>query len=85
MKYQIKLRPFAQKELNKLPLNIYRQIAPHIFSLQHNSRPFGCKKLKANFDVYRVRSGDYRIVYIIDDKAGIIEIAKVAHRREVYR
>ena len=69
--------------MNKCSLKIYEQIAPHIFLLQSNPRPFGCKKLKSN--VYRVRSGDYRVVYTIDDINKMVEVTKVAHRKEIYK
>ncbi|MEW6556574.1 MAG: type II toxin-antitoxin system RelE/ParE family toxin [Elusimicrobiota bacterium] len=83
MSYRITIKPSAEKELNKYSLKIYEQIVPHIFSLQNNPRPFNYKKLKSN--IYRVRSGDYRIIYTIDDINKIVEVTKVAHRKDVYR
>jgi mRNA interferase RelE/StbE len=83
MKYTIKIKKSAEKELNVLPLKIYKQIASHIFMLENNPRPLNSAKLKDN--VYRIRVGDYRIVYLIDDKNKIIEIIKLGHRKEVYR
>ena len=80
MKYTIKIKKSAEKELNVLPLKIYKQIASHIFMLENNPRPLNSAKLKDN-----VYSGDYRIVYLIDDKNKIVEIIKLGHRREVYR
>ncbi len=54
-------------------------------SLASNPRPAGCQKLKGHKDQWRVRVGDWRVVYIIDDKAKLISVTRVAHRREVYK
>ena len=50
-----------------------------------NPRPFGCEKLSAHLDRYRVREGNYRIVYSIDDEKLLVDVVKVGHRKEVYR
>jgi mRNA interferase RelE/StbE len=51
---------------------------------RENPRPAGCKKLKGHKDQWRIRIGDWRVVYFIDDSAGRVSIARVAHCREVY-
>ena len=53
-------------------------------SLADNPRPAGCKKLKGYKDQWRVRVGDWRVVYIIDDAAKLVSVTRIAHRREVY-
>jgi mRNA interferase RelE/StbE len=53
-------------------------------ALADNPRPAGCKKLKGYKDYWRIRGGDWRVVYIIDDSAKRVNITRVAHRREVY-
>ena len=53
-------------------------------SLGENPRPPGCKKLKAYSDVWRIRAGDWRILYIVDDGAKLVSVTRIAHRREVY-
>jgi len=53
--------------------------------LEQNPRPHGCTKLEGSEDEYRVRVGDYRILYVIDDKAKLVTVARVRHRREAYR
>ena len=83
MRYTIKIKKSAEKELDVLPLKIYKQIASRIFMLENNPRPLNSAKLKDN--LYRIRVGDYRIGYLIDDKNKIIEIIKLGHRKEVYR
>lgn len=83
MSYVVKIKRSAEKELDYIHPKFCKLISSRIFSLSDNPRPIGCKKLKGN--IYRIRSGDYRVVYFIDDKEKTIEIAKVGHRREVYR
>jgi mRNA interferase RelE/StbE len=53
-------------------------------SLGNDPRPAGCKKLRSYKDQWRVRIGDWRVVYIVDDKARLVSVTRIAHRREVY-
>lgn len=80
----IEILPSAVKELKGLPANIQRQIAGKIDSLAKTPFPQGCKALKGE-EGYRVRSGDYRILYAVDKKRNIITIAKIRHRKDAYR
>ena len=82
-KYSISIKPSALKELEEVPKKIAQQIAKKIQSLANHPRTFGCQKLSGQ-DCYRIRQGDYRIVYGIDDSTNSIDIVKIAHRREVY-
>ncbi|MFI5186335.1 MAG: type II toxin-antitoxin system RelE/ParE family toxin [Chitinophagales bacterium] len=81
--YQLRIIKSAQKQLDKLPDSIAEILIPGINELRKNPRPQGCKKLKGR-DAYRIRKGDYRIIYEIYDKVLIIEIIAVGHRREIY-
>ena len=84
--YQIVIKPSARKELKKLPVFIATSIARKIDSLAKNPRPEGCKKLVNNKEeLWRVRIGDYRILYAIDDTIRIVDIHHVGNRREIYR
>jgi mRNA interferase RelE/StbE len=84
--YKIVLKKSAQKELSKLPTSIVRKIAPVIDDLAINPRPVGAKKLEAQKDeLWRVRVGNYRIVYSIEDVVKVIEIQKVGHRKDIYK
>ena len=56
-----------------------------ISALAGDPRPAGCKKLRGHKDLWRIRAGDYRVVYIIDDANSLVSIIRIAHRREVYR
>ena len=83
-KYKIEIKKTAVKELNNLPLNDLKKIIQKIQNLAVNPRPPGCKKL-AGEEKYRIRCGNYRILYMIEDDILIIYIVKIVHRRDVYR
>jgi len=81
--YKILLLPQAQKDLDNFQGKIFQQIKKKIFSLRKNSRPPGCLKLTAE-EGYRLRSGNYRIIYRINDKEKIVYIYRIKHRKEAY-
>ncbi len=81
--YEIVLKSSVAKDLRRIPNKDVRRILDRIEALASNPRPEGCVKLSA-LDRYRVRQGVYRIVYEIMDTDLIVQIVKVAHRREVY-
>ncbi|MDR3676520.1 MAG: type II toxin-antitoxin system RelE/ParE family toxin [Acidobacteriota bacterium] len=82
--YSVEVKPSARKELEALPDKLLARVLKKMESLRDSPRPAGCKKLKAYEDQWRVRVGDWRILYIIDDAAKLISITRIAHRREVY-
>ncbi len=82
-KYKIEIKKTAEKELNKLPRNDLKKIIQKIQNLAENPRPPGCKKLTGE-EKYRIRSGNYRILYMIENNILIIYIIKIGHRRDVY-
>lgn len=82
--YSLEIKSSAQKELDALDDTVFVRIDRKILALADNPRPAGCKKLKGHKDQWRIRVGDWRVVYIIDDAAKQISITRVAHRREVY-
>ena len=84
MSYQVFLKPAAERQLKKLTLAIQEDLIALIESLSEEPRPSGCKKLKQRQNQYRVRSGDYRIIYSIEDMSLIVRVIKVGHRRDVY-
>jgi len=84
MPYVVYLKRSAEKELDRLPVEVHNRIVKRLISLKDNPRPFGTKKHLGR-EGYRIRVGNYRILYIIDDKEKKIEIVSVAHRKEVYR
>lgn len=82
--YKVLIRGSAAEELGRLPTKDLRRVVTRIQGLAAEPRPHGCEKLSAQ-ERYRVRQGDYRIVYSIDDHGRTVEIVKIGHRGEVYR
>lgn len=83
-KYKILFRKSAAKELEKLPKVTLRKIIDKIGLLAEDPRPTGCEKLTGQ-DLYRVRQGDYRIVYSIRDNELNIWVIKIGHRKSIYK
>ena len=83
-KYSLEVKHSAQRELDALDDAVFKRIDRKILELADNPRPPGCKKLRGYRDQWRVRVGDWRVVYLIDDEAKLVTITRVAHRREVY-
>ena len=84
MRYSIEFAPSAARELRKLDSPIRLKLAFAIDALSRNPRPNGVTKLKAA-DAWRIRLGDYRIVYEIIDRRLAVMVLRLAHRRDVYR
>ena len=82
--YSLVIKTSAERELRALPKEERRRIVDRARGLADKPRPPGNEKLSGQ-ERYRIRQGDYRIVYAIDDEARIVEIVKIGHRREVYR
>lgn len=85
MTYTIEFSRPARKQLAELPANVKVRLAVAIDALAENPRPQGVEKLSGYEDRYRVREGDYRIIYTIRDAALIVLIVRVGHRKDVYR
>lgn len=83
-RYSVEIVQKAEKEYFKLPESVKHRIQELILSLETEPRQMGAKKLRET-DYYRVRSGDYRIIYSIEDKARLIKILSIGHRKEIYR
>jgi len=83
--YEVYFEKAAENDLKRLPTTTFHRIIPHIKALAGNPRPASCRKLTGSKNDWRIRIGDYRIVYEIDEKAKAVRIMRVRHRREVYR
>ena len=81
---KVLIKPSAAKELEALPQRDRKRAAAKIQSLSQDPRPAGSEKLSGQ-DRYRLRQGDYRILYAIDDLSATVVIVKIGHRRDVYR
>ena len=84
MSYEVHIIRSAEKEIERLPSTIYARLIKRTLALGDNPRPKGAKKLTGS-EEYRMRAGDYRILYLVDDKRRIVTVMAVGHRREVYR
>ena len=85
MSYRVSFKASADKAMDKLPKAMQRRVVEKALSLGDVPRPAGCAKLAGSSGLWRVRVGDYRIVYLIDDDQQTVDIRIVAHRRDVYR
>ena len=82
--YRIEIKRSAVKELEAIPAKDRRRIATKIQALAGNPRPAGCEKLSGH-DKYRIRQGNYRILYTIEDDVLVVTVIKIGDRRDVYR
>ncbi len=82
--YRVALTASAEKELKRLSGQLNARIVPRLENLASNPRPPGCKKLKGGDNEWRIRVGDYRVVYAIDDAKLLVEVTRIRHRSEVY-
>ena len=83
--YRVALTTSAEKELHQLPAKMVARIVPLIARLATEPRPPGCRKLRGGDKEWRIRAGDYRIVYEINDTARTVDVTRIAHRRDVYQ
>jgi mRNA interferase RelE/StbE len=82
--YSLQILRGAQKELARLPAGAYERTRDAIRALAQNPRPPGCLKMRSR-DAWRIRVGNYRVIYEIDDKQHKVTVMHVGHRRDVYR
>jgi mRNA interferase RelE/StbE len=83
--FEVLLERSAEKDLRKLPTRVHDQVVDRIAALAKNPRPSGCRKLSGSENDWRIRVGDYRIIYEIADVIRVVRIHRIRHRREVYR
>lgn len=82
--YELMIRPSVRKDVKKIPGPELRRILDRIETLRENPRPPGSAKLSGK-EYYRIRQGDYRIIYEIQDEVLVIIVIKIGHRRDIYR
>ena len=83
--YEIYLERTAEKDLKKLDKTLFNRIVIRIKELSKKPRPRGCRKIAGSDNDWRIRVGDYRIIYEIDESAKSIKVMRVKHRGGVYR
>jgi len=84
-RYQLEITPSTLKHLSSLPRKTQERIAAAIDALRFEPRPHGVKKLSGVDDLYRIRVGNYRVVYTIRDERLIVIVLRIAHRKDAYR
>ena len=82
--YVVDIKLSARRELEKLSDQLVARLVPKIETLATTPRPSGCRKLRGYKDLWRIRVGDYRVVYIIDEHRKAVSVTRIAHRRDVY-
>ena len=85
MAYRIVVTAEARRNLLALPKDVLRRVDACIFALARMPRPRRTKKMRGAPDLWRVRVGDYRVIYAIEDEKLLIVVIRVGHRRDVYR
>ena len=83
--YRIEFTPAADRDFRGLPHDVQRRLRPKIDALAGSPRPHGVETLAGEKDLYRIRVGDYRIVYQIRDEVLLVVLVRIRHRRDVYR
>jgi mRNA interferase RelE/StbE len=83
-RYSIIFTKSSVRELGDIPRKDAQRILRRTSELAENPRPMGCEKLSGR-PLYRIRQGDYRIIYFVNDSNRIVDIIKIGHRREIYR
>ena len=84
MAYRVVITPHARRQLLKMSSDVLRRLEEAITGLGDEPRPQGARRLQGVEDLYRIRVGDYRVIYQIRDKAVVVLVVKIGHRREVY-
>ena len=85
MAYTIQFKPLALRQLEKLPREAQRRLSAKIEALREDPFPAGCKKMAAIPDAWRIRAGDYRVVYQVHRGVLLVIVLTVGHRKDVYR
>jgi len=83
--YTIQFKPLALRQLEKLPRDAQRRLSAKIETLRDEPFPPGCKKMAAVTDAWRIRAGDYRVVYQVHREIVLVLVLSVGHRKDVYR
>jgi mRNA interferase RelE/StbE len=82
--YKVTITTRAEKELKKLDRHVKNRVVKEILSLSDDARPSGCKKVQSEEGVWRIRVGDWRVGYMIDDSRKEVTVIRIGHRSEFY-
>lgn len=85
MSYRVVISRSADREMKRLPIDIQVRMERAMIGLEQQPRPSGCKKLYGSDDLWRIRIGVYRVLYLIDDGVRLVRVERAGHRSDVYR
>lgn len=85
MRYEVVISRSARREIERLPDRLVRQILRRLDGLALEPRPVGVRKLQGAQDLYRIRAGDYRVIYRIVESRTMVDVVAVRHRSDAYR
>ncbi len=83
--YEVLLERRAEKDLKRLTRDVFERVVSRLRSLSEDPKPSGSRKITGSKNDWRVRVGEYRIIYEIDDRKKAIRVMRIRHRKEVYR
>jgi len=85
MRYSVVVPPSVEKEILRLPKKVRRRVVDRLLELEESPRPHGARALEPPHQGLRIRIGDWRVLYCVDDQTHTVDVYSVKHRREVYR
>ena len=85
IEYRVEIRPSARRELESIPFDVRQRLLSAIGNLGANPRPRGCRKLVSSPSDFRLRVGDYRVLYEVLEREGVVLVYRVRHRSKAYR
>jgi mRNA interferase RelE/StbE len=83
--YEVSLERKAERDLKKLPAEVFNRIIPQLKALAKKPKPSGCRKITGSQNDWRIRIGDYRVIYEIDEEEKVVKVMRIRHRKDVYR
>lgn len=83
--YEVYLERRAEQDLKRLSPRNFQSVISHVKALAENPRPAGCRKISSSVNDWRIRVGDYRVIYEVKDDEKAVRVMRVRHRREAYR
>ena len=83
--YEILLERRAERDIKKLSIEIFQRIIPRIKALAENPKPPGSRKITGSKSDWRIRIGEYRVIYEVDEKSRVVKVMRIRHRKDIYR
>ena len=83
--YEILLERRAERDIKKLSIEIFQRIIPRIKALAENPKPPGSRKITGSKSDWRIRIGEYRVIYEVDEKSRVVKVMSIRHRKDIYR